>query len=156
MSPKRPAKHVSAVVADRGRRSFEQYSQLYPSLPGRIDDVITSEIPFVRERLVLLRAFLARQSGERHDWFARKYSLTPMQAKIALFIAEGGSVAQFAKAHRKSQETVRTHLKAVFRKTGVSRQSDLSRLILQPRRVFGYSFNGNPADHSCSSSDDNA
>ena len=62
-----------------------------------------------------------------------------MEAQIALFVAEGGSVVQFASLHRKSEATVRTHLKAIFRKTGASRQSDLPRLILQPKLIFGSS-----------------
>jgi DNA-binding CsgD family transcriptional regulator len=108
-------------------------------LPARIDVILKSEIPFVRERIASLQMFAARQSVERLEWFSRKYRLTPMESRIAVFVAEGGSVVQFAKTHRKSEATVRTHLKAIFRKTGASRQSDLARLILRPTRIFDYS-----------------
>ena len=139
MPPKRTAKTplVQAVTGvERGYRSFEQYRQLYPNFPARVSALSKCDIPFVRERVEALRRFMEGESNQRLDWFGRKYDLTPTEARFAVFLAEGGSVAEFAKAFRKSQATVRTHLKAIFRKTGASRQADLSVLVLRRSKML--------------------
>jgi DNA-binding CsgD family transcriptional regulator len=56
--------------------------------------------------------------------------LTPAEARLATALAQGQTVQEFAESAAVSLNTVRTHLKSIFSKTGVSRQSDLVRLIL--------------------------
>ena len=51
--------------------------------------------------------------------------LTPAEARLARTLAQGQTESAAV-----SLNTVRTHLKSIFSKTGVSRQSDLVRLIL--------------------------
>jgi DNA-binding CsgD family transcriptional regulator len=71
------------------------------------------------------------------------YNLTPTEAKVSISLANGHSVAEIANQSKHSTHTIRSQLKAVFRKTGVARQSDLIKLLLtgpfaQRRRSSGH------------------
>ena len=57
------------------------------------------------------------------------FGLTPAETRIALAIAEGQDVSDIATNQSVSIATVRTHLKALFAKTGTSRQSALAALM---------------------------
>lgn len=57
------------------------------------------------------------------------FDLTPAEARIASQVTEGGSIEQIALSTRLSHNTVRTHLKSVFLKTGVQRQAELVSLL---------------------------
>lgn len=57
------------------------------------------------------------------------FDLTPAEARIAAAIGEGQTVEVIAAAGGVSRETVRSHLKSVLVKVGVSRQVDLVRLL---------------------------
>jgi DNA-binding CsgD family transcriptional regulator len=57
------------------------------------------------------------------------FDLTPAEARIARQLVEGKTSINIAQQATVSHETVRTHMKAIFRKTGVSRQVDLVRLV---------------------------
>jgi DNA-binding CsgD family transcriptional regulator len=61
---------------------------------------------------------------------SRMYDLTPAEAKVAVHIAKGRSPAEAADRLGISQDTVRTHLKRIFNKTGTNRQSELITLIV--------------------------
>lgn len=132
MSPKRPDNSSAAKVTlgqSRNEKLFGLYSRLYPSLPARVSIILQSEIPFVNQRLAGLRKLMGERSEDRFLWFVRRFNLTPMEAQIAVFLGEGGSVADFAKANRRAPATVRSHLKSIFRKTGAARQADLPLLM---------------------------
>lgn len=58
------------------------------------------------------------------------YRLTPAEARLSVALARGLSLQQAAVALGVSQHTARNHLKAVFAKTGVSRQGALVRTLL--------------------------
>ena len=53
------------------------------------------------------------------------FDLTPTESKVAEALTHGLSVKQVSEKYRISNETVRTHLKSIFSKTGVNRQSQL-------------------------------
>lgn len=57
------------------------------------------------------------------------FDFTPAEARVAVALGEGASVDDAARQLRVSRETVRTHLRAIFSKTGVSRQSALVKLL---------------------------
>ncbi|WP_405236184.1 helix-turn-helix transcriptional regulator [Lentisalinibacter orientalis] len=57
------------------------------------------------------------------------FSLTPAEAQVAAAIAAGASLSELAEARGVSLETVRSQLRGVFAKVGVSRQSDLARVL---------------------------
>lgn len=55
--------------------------------------------------------------------------ITPAEARLAHALATGQTLKEFAAAHAVSPETVRSHLKNLFRKTGCRRQVELVQLI---------------------------
>jgi DNA-binding CsgD family transcriptional regulator len=57
------------------------------------------------------------------------YKLSPTEARVAWLIARSKSISDVAKSLGLSPETVRTHLKHIFAKTGVHRQSALTYLL---------------------------
>lgn len=58
------------------------------------------------------------------------FDFTPAEARVAAAIGEGQTIEGIAVAGGVSRETVRSHLKAVLAKVGVSRQVDLVRLLV--------------------------
>jgi DNA-binding CsgD family transcriptional regulator/PAS domain-containing protein len=65
------------------------------------------------------------------DWLRRDYGLTPAEALFAVEISKGDGLLAAARRLGVSLTTVKTHLAHVFDKTGVRRQAELVRLILQ-------------------------
>jgi DNA-binding CsgD family transcriptional regulator len=60
------------------------------------------------------------------------FDLTPAEARTARQITEGKSIEQISFATGISPNTIRTHLKSVFQKTGVERQAELVSLLSVP------------------------
>jgi DNA-binding CsgD family transcriptional regulator len=60
---------------------------------------------------------------------AKTYKLTPTELRVLLAIVEVGGVAEVAEALGISDNTVKTHLKRLYAKTGASRQADLVKLL---------------------------
>lgn len=58
------------------------------------------------------------------------FDLSPAEARVAQKIVQGSSVEEIASDHKISRETVRNQLKAVFAKTGTSRQVELVGLVM--------------------------
>lgn len=58
------------------------------------------------------------------------FGLTEKQAKVALEFVTGATYRVAARRQRISEETVRSHVKAIYLKTRVNRQADLVRLVL--------------------------
>ena len=71
-------------------------------------------------------------------------NLTPAEARVTAALVSGKTIKQFAEETEVTLNTVRTHLKSVFSKTGVSRQSDLVRLRCDP-----YQVRASEAQHRC-------
>lgn len=57
------------------------------------------------------------------------YGLTLTEARVALAVASGITISATARRLKVSVNTVKTHLRRVYEKTGTSRQAELSRLI---------------------------
>ena len=64
---------------------------------------------------------------------ARQYGLTDAETRVIAALAEGARLSEFAERHGISIHTVRTHLRNIFDKTGLRRQSELIRLAGAPR-----------------------
>jgi DNA-binding CsgD family transcriptional regulator len=60
---------------------------------------------------------------------ADHFKLSPSELRVLFAIVEVGGVPETARVLGVSEETVRTHLKHVFGKTGTNRQADLVRLM---------------------------
>ncbi len=61
---------------------------------------------------------------------SRLFGLTSAESRLAVALAQGQSVQNYAKANAVSENTVRWTLKNVMCKTGTRRQAELVRLIL--------------------------
>ncbi len=61
---------------------------------------------------------------------AAALDLTPMESELAVALAAGRTVKDIARGAGCTKETVRWHLKQVYRKQGISRQVDLVRRVL--------------------------
>lgn len=59
------------------------------------------------------------------------YAITNTELRILKAIAAGQSVREIADAEHRSPETIRSHLKSLYGKTGASRQADLVRFALR-------------------------
>ena len=56
--------------------------------------------------------------------------LTGMESRVAVWLAEGMSVREIAITTGREESTIRSHVKRIFAKHGLSRQADLVRLVL--------------------------
>jgi len=61
--------------------------------------------------------------------FRALYKLSPTEARVAWLASRSGGIGSAAKALGIAPETVRTHLKHIYAKTGVNRQSALAHLL---------------------------
>lgn len=57
------------------------------------------------------------------------FRLTPAEARISMLLASGIELNAIAESTRTTPNTVRSHLKSIYQKTNVSKQSQLVRLI---------------------------
>jgi DNA-binding CsgD family transcriptional regulator len=80
-----------------------------------------ASFPSVRAAFVLLRD----PSCLDDERLAHAFGLTPREVQLCCHLARGGRVSQFATLHSLSAETVKSHLKSVFRKVGVHNQVEL-------------------------------
>ncbi|MDE0083078.1 MAG: helix-turn-helix transcriptional regulator [Gammaproteobacteria bacterium] len=71
-------------------------------------------------------------SGTRIDpnLVAAALGLTPTEGRVAAQLAEGRTVGEIASATGRKVSTVRTHVRHIFSKHGITRQVDLVRLVL--------------------------
>jgi DNA-binding CsgD family transcriptional regulator len=60
----------------------------------------------------------------------RLFDLTPAEASLALALADGLTLDQAAERLKIRKNTARAHLRAIFAKIGVTRQTTLVRLLL--------------------------
>lgn len=79
--------------------------------------------------LVLIADPTARPRAEP-ELVARFLGLTPMESRVAVAVAAGQTVAGTAYELGCSEHTARTHLKRVYRKMGIHKQTELVRRVL--------------------------
>lgn len=115
--------------ANRFFDELREYAALYPSVIPRLEQAAKAGDPHVA-RAVKAFADASMQSEISHIARCRaRFDLTDAQARIAIFLSEGGTVSEYATAMKLSVATVRTHLKAIFAKTGAKRQAELAILM---------------------------
>jgi DNA-binding CsgD family transcriptional regulator len=73
------------------------------------------------------------EEGTRLDsrMLRQLFGLTPAEIRLCIALAEGKSVEEYAREAAISSNTARTHVKRIYSKTGVRRQSELVRLLLR-------------------------
>jgi len=85
-------------------------------------------------------AFLVTDSEQGSDsplvLLRQRYGLSPAEERVALLLMEGWDVKEIAESLQVSRETVRSQLKAIFRKTGTRRQGELISRILRGDAVL--------------------
>lgn len=64
------------------------------------------------------------------DKLAAVYSLTPAEAEVAISITNGLSAEEVATMNAVAISTIRTQLKAIFRKMGINHQAELVKVLL--------------------------
>jgi len=85
--------------------------------------------PFLGARAILVLADTEEVENTRLILLSKAFRLTPSEARIAMFLIEGKSLEEAAHELGVSRETIRSHLKSVFRKTGTHRQGELIALV---------------------------
>jgi DNA-binding CsgD family transcriptional regulator len=65
----------------------------------------------------------------------RLYQLTPAEARLTVLLTQGMSVAESSAELQVTTNTIRTHLKHIFQKTGARRQSELVKLLINSPAV---------------------
>jgi DNA-binding CsgD family transcriptional regulator len=70
-----------------------------------------------------------------HEIFVSLYDLTPTEAKLLNIIGQGKSTEAAGKDLGVSSNTIKTHLKHIFAKTGTNRQAELVALTMSLSRV---------------------
>lgn len=68
---------------------------------------------------------------------ASLFDLSPSEANLAALLTQGFSLTEAAQELGLTESTVRSYSKRIFSKVGVSRQSDLVRLILRSVAILG-------------------
>jgi DNA-binding CsgD family transcriptional regulator len=71
----------------------------------------------------------ANRTGVPLAWIVDAYGLTPAEARVALAASSGLTIPETALHLGVSTNTLKTHLRKVFAKTGTSRQTELARLM---------------------------
>jgi len=71
------------------------------------------------------------------DLVRQLFDLTPAEAAVARRLASGLSLEEVAAALDISRNTARAHLRSIFSKSGISRQTELVRLMLTSAAVLG-------------------
>jgi DNA-binding CsgD family transcriptional regulator len=66
-----------------------------------------------------------------HERFARRYRLTPNEARLAAIMAEGQSIRRASERMSIGRSTARSHLKHLMQKVGVRRQAELVAVLLR-------------------------
>lgn len=80
--------------------------------------------------IVYLRDPEANAAQPSHELVRRLFGLTRMETTLALLLAEGLTLDEAAEEMNVRRNTARTHLRSIFCKTGVTRQTMLVRLLL--------------------------
>lgn len=110
-------------------KNAEHYAKLYPSIGPRLRAAFDAGNPLVRQVARAMGFALDRVEGAREQQLRDAHGLTPQEVRIVLHLVDGGTVASAAVSLEVAESTVRTHLKSIFAKTGVTRQAHLGALL---------------------------
>ena len=94
--------------------------------------------PFGRSHAVTIAFADPERAPEADtDLLARLHGFTPREAAVAALLLQGRSPSEAADELAMTENTVRTHIRHVFDKTGVERLADLVRLLMQGPGIGG-------------------
>jgi DNA-binding CsgD family transcriptional regulator len=89
--------------------------------------------PFLGARVILIFSGFDESEAEQLTMLRQAFQLTPSEARLAICLAGGRSLEEAAQELAIAQETARSHLKSVFRKTATHRQGELIALVSRLR-----------------------
>ena len=84
-------------------------------------------------RAAHLERGLSVASGALHDLmeaYFRQWALTPAEADVAAFLIKGCTIAEIAALRGGAEATVKTHLNAIYRKSGASGRGALLAVLI--------------------------
>lgn len=112
--------------------------------PMRGADGFRSDVCNAHSAEVLLMLWDPKQPPQvPAAWMMDGYGLTSAEARVALVASSGLSIPETAARLGISPNTVKTHLRRVYEKTGTARQAELSRLVA----MIGLARDGNANVH---------
>jgi len=127
-----------ALVAHSGSNAavIEAMSITRPSGRARLG-VLIRTIPLSdwsegkrRPSVVVFIRDPARRSEASNEMLRRLFDLTPAEASLALLLANGLTLDEAARELNIRKNTARAHLRSIFSKVGVTRQTTLVRVLL--------------------------
>lgn len=105
-----------------------------PALPLQVSPIRNSSANPIQNIAAVVHVFdPLRQQRPSEALLRGAYGLTPAECRIALLLSDGHAPKAIAEMIGVSENTVRTQIKGVFSKTGVKRQVELVRLLLNAR-----------------------
>ena len=107
----------------------EAYTRLYPSALPRLKAAFEGGNPALRALVQSMQAAMAQAEGQRVRQLRDAWGLSAQEARVALRLIDGATVADCAADMGVAESTIRTHVKSVFAKTGRTRQSQLGSLL---------------------------
>ncbi len=102
--------------------------------PAEAAQVDTVWLGAARPVAILMITDTEQGKRARKDDLRRRFGLTPAEADVALKILKGDGRQAAAARLGIAATTVRAHLSHIFEKTGVRRQAELVRLLMQDER----------------------
>ena len=119
------------VRGSAGAMTIERPSSRTPLLV-HVTPVSGREWDFQAGRVAVLVVVVDPERRSRIDagLVASALGLTPAESRIAVMLAGGRSLLEIANLTGRSEGTVRWHVKQIFRKQGISRQTELVRRVL--------------------------
>jgi DNA-binding CsgD family transcriptional regulator len=102
--------------------------------PAEAAQIGTAWLGAARPVAILMITDPERGNRARKEDFRRRFGLTPAEAEVTLEILKGDGRDAAAARLGIAATTVRAHLSHIFEKTGVRRQAELVRLLMQGER----------------------
>ncbi|TPG43574.1 LuxR family transcriptional regulator [Sphingomonas koreensis] len=131
----------SARITDRFYTFIENDD---PSVTAVISDNVCGPfLVFYKRRIDLLAATywcLNFWISDGHDYdvyadFARLYGLTATEHRIVIALVKGNGVSEIAASFNNSIETIRTHIRSIYRKMNVGSREELLGIISRFRLI---------------------
>lgn len=132
LDPARSVNERLPTVAQVSRRNGEKLSVHALSLPqGRGAAAAATIRQRVAACALVVHGIAARVPTVGPQILRHVYGLTPAEVRVVLAMAEGDTLKRYAERRGISRNTAASQLKRAFDKTGLRRQSELVRWVLQ-------------------------
>ena len=64
------------------------------------------------------------------------FNLTPAESRVTLYLLDGLAPKQIAQKNQVHVDTIRKHIRSIYKKTATNRQADLVKLLLNMPRYY--------------------